>query len=118
MSQTGSFCVVGLGSGTSALITGQAHAALQGADVVIGYDAYFTWVAAPVRDKECISQHRAPAAPVGLVRNAYRPHQAVMLTTVSELVQAPIDMLTTVIVRNSQTRCFQSRLITPRGYLC
>jgi precorrin-3B C17-methyltransferase len=249
VSQTGSLCVVGLGPGASALLTGQAQAALQGADVVIGYDGYFTWVADLVRDKECIalpltqevaraqlaveralagqavsvissgdagvygmaslvlevleqhqahallpevvvipgvsavnacaallgapiahdfavlslsdlltpwaviekrlaaaaeadfvmvllnpksarrqwqfaraceliSQHRAPAAPVGLVRNAYRPDQAVMLTTVSELVQAPVDMLTTVIVGNSQTRCFQSRLITPRGYLC
>lgn len=249
MSQTGSLCVVGLGPGTSALLTGQAQAALQGADVVIGYDGYFTWVADLVRHKECIAlpltqevaraqlaveralagqavcvissgdagvygmaslvlevleqqqanallpdvvvipgvsavnacaallgapiahdfavlslsdlltpwaviekrlvaaaeadfvmvllnpksarrqwqfaracvligQHRAPGAPVGLVRNAYRPDQSVMITTVSGLAHAPVDMLTTVIVGNSQTRCFQSRLITPRGYMC
>jgi precorrin-3B C17-methyltransferase len=37
------------------LLTGQARAALQGADVVIGYDGYFTWVADLVRDKECIA---------------------------------------------------------------
>jgi precorrin-3B methylase len=55
---------------------------------------------------------------VGLVRNAYRPEQAVVLTTMSSLVDADVDMLTTVIVGNSQTRCFQARLITPRGYLC
>jgi precorrin-3B C17-methyltransferase len=65
-----------------------------------------------------IGQHRAPETPVGLVRNAYRPDQSVLLTTVSGLVDADVDMLTTVIVGNSQTRCFQSRLITPRGYLC
>jgi precorrin-3B C17-methyltransferase len=65
-----------------------------------------------------IGQHRAPAAPVGLVRNAYRPEQSVVLTTLSGLAQAQVDMLTTVFIGNSQTRCFQSRLITPRGYMC
>jgi len=55
VSQTGSLCIVGLGPGTSALLTGQARAALQGADVVIGYNGYFTWVTDLVRDKECIA---------------------------------------------------------------
>ena len=64
-----------------------------------------------------IGQHRAAATPVGLVRNAYRPEQAVRLTTLADLATAPVDMLTTVIIGNSQTRCFQSRLVTPRGYL-
>ena len=249
MSQRGSLCVVGLGPGTSALLTGQAQAALQGADVIIGYDGYFQWVADLVHNKECIAlpltqevaraqlaveralagqavsvissgdagiygmaslvlevlerhqdstvmpdvvvipgvsavnacaallgapiahdfavlslsdlltpwaviekrlaaaaeadfvmvllnprsarrqwqfmracaligQHRVPETPVGLVRNAYRPDQAVVLTTVSSLADADVDMLTTVIVGNSQTRCFQARLITPRGYMC
>jgi precorrin-3B C17-methyltransferase len=249
VSQPGSLCVVGLGPGTSALLTGQAQAALQGADVIIGYDGYFQWIADLVHNKECIAlpltqevaraqlavvralagqavsvissgdagiygmaslvlevleqhqentvlpdvvvipgvsavnacaallgapiahdfavlslsdlltpwaviekrlaaaaeadfvmvllnprsarrqwqfaqacaligQHRAPATPVGLVRNAYRQDQSIVLTTVSGLVDADVDMLTTVIVGNSQTRCFQSRLITPRGYLC
>jgi len=249
VSQTGSLCVVGLGPGTSALLTGQAQAALQGADVIIGYDGYFQWIADLVHHKECIAlpltqevaraqlaveralagqavsvissgdagiygmaslvlevlerhqdntvlpdvvvipgvsavnacaallgapiahdfavlslsdlltpwaviekrlaaaaeadfvmvllnpksarrqwqfaracallrQHRTPETPVGLVRNAYRPDQTVVLTTVSGLAGADVDMLTTVIVGNSQTRCFQSHLITPRGYLC
>ena len=55
---------------------------------------------------------------MGLVRNAYRPDQSVKVTTVSDMVHAQVDMLTTVIVGNSQTRRFQSRLITPRGYMC
>jgi precorrin-3B methylase len=41
-----------------------------------------------------------------------------VLTTVAGLAEADVDMLTTVIVGNSQTRCFQARLITPRGYMC
>lgn len=249
MSQTGSLCVVGLGPGTSALLTGQAQAALQGADVVIGYTGYFAWVADLVREKECIAlpltqeverarlaveralagqavsvissgdagvygmaslvlevleqqqalallpdvviipgvsainacaallgapiahdfavlslsdlltpwaviekrlaaaaeadfvlvllnpksarrqwqfakaceliaPHRPPTTPVGLVRDAYRPDQAVTITTLAALPQAQVDMLTTVMIGNTQTRRFQSRLITPRGYLC
>jgi precorrin-3B C17-methyltransferase len=58
---------------------------------------------------------RAGETPVGIVRNAYRPEQAVEVTTLGQLPAAAVDMFTTVIVGNSQTRCFQSRLVTPRG---
>lgn len=68
------------------------------------------------RAQELIAARRAPETPVGVVRNAYRPDQAVAVTTVAGMAQARVDMLTTVIVGNSQTRCFQSRLVTPRGY--
>lgn len=62
------------------------------------------------------AQHRSPETPVGIVRDAYRPDQSVTITTVADMADAPVDMLTTVIVGNSQTRNWQSRLITPRGY--
>ena len=247
MKQSGSLCVIGLGPGAAALMTGQAQDALRRADVVIGYEGYFAWIADVLHDKECIAlpltqelaraqlavdralagqavcvvssgdagiygmaslvlevieQRQAvallpevlvmpgvsavnacasllgaplghdfavlslsdlltpwpviekrlaaaaeadfvmvlvnpksarrdwqyaraqeiiaacrPAAtPVGVVRNAYRPDQSVVITTVAGMVEAQVDMLTTVIVGNSQTRRFQSRLITPRGY--
>ena len=247
MKQSGSLCVVGLGPGEAALMTGQAQAVLRRAEVVIGYEGYFALVADLLVDKECIAlplthelaraqlavdralagqavcvissgdagiygmaslvlevieqrqaaalladvlvvpgvsavnacaallgaplghdfavlslsdlltpwsiiekrliaaaeadfvmvlvnpksgrRHwqyaraqeiiaacRAPETPVGVVRNAYRPDQSVALTTVARMVQAQVDMLTTVIVGNSQTRRFQLRLITPRGY--
>jgi len=64
-----------------------------------------------------LAQHRAPMTPVGVVRNAYRPEQSVEITTVADMLTASVDMLTTVIVGNSQTRCWQSRLVTPRGYV-
>jgi precorrin-3B C17-methyltransferase len=245
--QSGSLCVVGLGPGAAALMTGQAQDALRRADVVIGYEGYLAWIADLVRDKECIAlpltqeltraqlavdralagqavcvissgdagiygmaslvlevieqrqaatlltdvlvvpgvsavnacasllgaplghdfavlslsdlltpwtviekrlvaaaeadfvmvlvnpksarRHwqyaraqeiiaacRALETPVGVVRNAYRPDQSVAITTVARMTEAHVDMLTTVIVGNSQTRCLQSRLITPRGY--
>jgi precorrin-3B C17-methyltransferase len=68
------------------------------------------------RAQAVLAQHRAPETPVGVVRNAYRPEQSVELTTVSGMLEASVDMLTTVIIGNSQTRCWQSRLVTPRGY--
>lgn len=247
MKQSGSLCVIGLGPGAAALMTGQAQDALRRADVVIGYEGYFVWIADVLRNKEClalpltqelaraqlavdralagqavcvvssgdagiygmaslvlevIEQRQAGAllahvlvlpgvsavnacasllgaplghdfavlslsdlltpwsviekrlvaaaeadfvmvlvnpksarrdwqyaraqeiiaacrpaeTPVGVVRNAYRPDQSVAITTVARMTEAQVDMLTTVIVGNSQTRCFQSRLITPRGY--
>ena len=247
MKQSGSLCVVGLGPGAAALMTGQAQAVLRRAEVVIGYEGYFALVADLLVDKECIAlplthelaraqlavdralagqavcvissgdagiygmaslvlevieqrqaaalladvlvvpgvsavnacaallgaplghdfavlslsdlltpwsiiekrliaaaeadfvmvlvnprsgrRHwqyaraqeiiaacRALETPVGVVRNAYRPDQSVALTTVARMVEAQVDMLTTVIVGNSQTRRFQLRLITPRGY--
>ena len=60
---------------------------------------------------------RAPETPVGIVTNAYRPGQSVRITTVGEMARAPVDMLTTVIVGNSQTREFAGAMVTPRGYL-
>ena len=68
------------------------------------------------RAQEILALHRAADTPVGVVRNAYRPDQAVDITTVAGMLDVHVDMLTTVIVGNSQTRCFQARLVTPRGY--
>jgi precorrin-3B C17-methyltransferase len=68
------------------------------------------------RAQEIIAACRAPQTPVGVVRNAYRPSQSVVTTTVAGMAAAQVDMLTTVIVGNSQTRSFQARLVTPRGY--
>jgi precorrin-3B C17-methyltransferase len=68
------------------------------------------------RAQAILAQHRAPETPVGVVWNAYRPEQSVQLTTVSGMLTVLVDMLTTVIVGNSQTRCWRSRMLTPRGY--
>jgi precorrin-3B C17-methyltransferase len=247
MRKRGSLCVVGLGPGERAMMTGQAQTAVQHADVVIGYEGYFTWVVDLVAGKECvalpltqevaraqlavdralagqsvcvissgdagiygmasvvlellaaqqgdtvgpevmvipgvsavnacaslvgapighdfavmslsdlltpweliekrltataaadfvmvllnpkslrrhwqygraqaiIAQYRAPETPVGIVRNAYRPDQSIDIVTVADMATAHVDMLTTVIIGNSQTRLLQSRMVTPRGY--
>lgn len=62
------------------------------------------------------AQHRAPDTPVALVRSAYRPEEHIILTTVAEMLNHPIDMLTTVLIGNRSSRNYQGKIITPRGY--
>jgi precorrin-3B C17-methyltransferase len=51
----GHLFVVGLGPGARATMTGQAVEALRQAEVVIGYDGYFTGLADLVAGKECLT---------------------------------------------------------------
>ena len=68
------------------------------------------------RAQEILAEFRLPQTPVGIVRNAYRPGQSIERTTVAEMTEAVVDMFTTVIVGNSQTRRFGKVIVTPRGY--
>jgi precorrin-3B methylase len=61
-------------------------------------------------------EHREPETPVGVVRNAFRPGQTVVHTTLAAMNSDDVDMLTTVIVGNRQTRFDHSWMVTPRGY--
>ena len=61
-------------------------------------------------------RHRRPETPVGIVANAFRAGQCVRTSTLLELPEDSVDMLTTVIIGNSTTRRWNQRLITPRGY--
>ena len=60
--------------------------------------------------------HREPSCPVGMVRKAYRPGQEVILTTLAEADPALADMLTLVIIGNSESRLAGPYMLTPRGY--
>lgn len=61
-------------------------------------------------------RHRSPETPVGIVRLAGRDGEETAITTLKEMIDAEIDMVTTVIVGNSTTRIANKRLVTPRGY--
>lgn len=59
--------------------------------------------------------------PVGVVREVYRPEEKAHLVTLGALDPALVDMLSIVIVGNSQSRIIFAdssapRLLTPRGY--
>lgn len=62
-------------------------------------------------------QHRRPDTPVALVRAAYRQDEQITLTTLGQLLESPIDMLTTVLIGNQSTKTYADWMITPRGYL-
>ena len=59
---------------------------------------------------------REPSCPVGMVRKAYRPGQEAVLTTLAEADPARADMLTLVIIGNSESRRAGPYMLTPRGY--
>lgn len=61
-------------------------------------------------------KYRSPDTPVGLVKSAYRDTQNIVLTTLSEMLEHDIGMLTTVVVGNSSTFFYDNKIITPRGY--
>lgn len=61
-------------------------------------------------------EHRAPETPVGVVTDAFRPGEQVILTTLGELDVRGVGMLSTVVVGNRQTRMRSGRMVTPRGY--
>jgi cobalt-precorrin 5A hydrolase / precorrin-3B C17-methyltransferase len=67
--------------------------------------------------REILLEHRPPDTPVGVVKDAYRKEQKVVLTDLASLRPEDVDMLTVVVVGNSQTRLLAGRMITPRGYL-
>jgi len=62
-------------------------------------------------------KYRDPNTPVAVVHSAYRPDEQVTLTTLEQLLDIPIDMLTTVLIGNASTRTYSDWMITPRGYL-
>lgn len=63
-----------------------------------------------------LAEHREPATPVGVVRNASRPDGSGRVTTLAALDPATVDMMTVVTVGNTATRDIAGRMVTPRGY--
>ncbi|MDD2708509.1 MAG: precorrin-4 C(11)-methyltransferase [Verrucomicrobiae bacterium] len=61
-------------------------------------------------------EHRGGATAAGLVRHAGRPEQTLWLGPLGDLPAARVDMFTIVIIGNSQTRIWNNRLFTRRGY--
>ena len=62
-------------------------------------------------------KHRSPETPVAIVRNAFRDEQSKVLTTLDAMLSHEIDMLSLVIIGNSQTESDGRWMVTRRGYL-
>jgi precorrin-3B C17-methyltransferase len=61
---------------------------------------------------------RSAATPAGIVREAYRPGQSVILCTLGELLhnQKEVDMLSVVCIADESAFIRNGRIVTPRGY--
>lgn len=60
--------------------------------------------------------HRRADTPVALVKSAYRPRQNIQFTTLDQMADQDIGMLTTVLIGNSNTFLREGLMVTPRGY--
>jgi len=67
--------------------------------------------------REIFMQHRSLQTPVGVVRNASRPGEEALVTTLDKMLLAEIDMTSVVVIGNSQSWQAEGRFITPRGYV-
>lgn len=65
---------------------------------------------------EIISQYRSPDTPVGIVKNSGRPDTEITLTSLGNIDYEPVDMLSVLIIGNSNTYIKDGKIITPRGY--
>lgn len=64
-----------------------------------------------------LMKYKSPNTPVGIVRNAARKNEEVIVTILEDMLAAKkIDMVTTIIIGNSQTYTKGRYMVTPRGY--
>lgn len=68
------------------------------------------------RALELARAERRATCPVGIVRNACREGQRVRVTTLADVRSDEVDMLSIVIIGNSETRRMGPYMATPRGY--
>ena len=99
------------------LIEKRVRLAVEGDYVIVLYNpksSQRTWQIEKTR--QIIMEKRPPTLPVGIVKDAGREGQEVIVTTLSEMLNFPIDMTTIIIVGNSTTFTSGSFMVTRRGY--
>ena len=69
-----------------------------------------------IKAYEIMLKYIKPQTPVGVVRQAGREGEQVTVTTLKDLLNANIDMVTTIVVGNSATKIVNGKMITARGY--
>lgn len=63
-----------------------------------------------------ISKYRKPETPVGIVKNSGRAGNEITITSLDNIDYEKVDMLTVIIIGNSNTYIENGKIITPRGY--
>lgn len=65
---------------------------------------------------QILIKYRKDFVPVGIVKNASKPDESVIVCTLKDMLNFNVDMSTTIIVGKSTTTSFQDMMLTPRGY--
>lgn len=116
---SGDFCVVSLSDLLTPwpVIEQRLQAAAMGDFVLAMYNpGSRTRTDHLARACDILLQHRSASTPCGWVRSIGRDGQTQRILTLGELRHEQADMLTTVIVGNSETTKRFGKLVTPRGY--
>ncbi len=69
-----------------------------------------------VETQKIVLRYRRPETPVGIVKSGLRQGQRVVQTTLTDMLNHEIGMLTTILIGNSTTFTYEGLMITPRGY--
>ncbi len=69
-----------------------------------------------VQAQEIFLKYRSPETVVGIVTNATRENESIVITTLTAMLDEEIGMQSTVIIGNSQTYRWGDIMVTPRGY--
>lgn len=65
---------------------------------------------------DILLKYRDAKTPVGIVKNSGRAGRELTITTLDSIDYEKVDMLTVLIIGNSNTYIENSKMITPRGY--
>jgi precorrin-3B C17-methyltransferase / cobalt-factor III methyltransferase len=68
------------------------------------------------RAYEILLKHIDPKTPVGIVKQAGREGEQYVITTLKDMLNCEIDMVTTIVVGNSATKVIKGKMVTARGY--
>lgn len=66
--------------------------------------------------REILLKHKKESTPVGIVKNAKREGENIVITTLKDMLNHEIDMFTTVVIGNANTYVKDGKIVTPRGY--
>lgn len=69
-----------------------------------------------VETQKILLKYRRPDTPAGIVKSGLRQGQRAVQTTLADMLNHEIGMLTTILIGNSTTFTYEGLMITPRGY--
>jgi precorrin-3B C17-methyltransferase len=100
------------------IIEKRIRTACQGDFVIVFYNPKSKKRIKPLNKAwQILMRYRSPRTPVGIVRNARRANEEVIITSLKEMLTAKrIDMGATIIIGNSKTFTKGRYMVTPRGY--